>query len=64
MNKSKINYIKFSMPVVKHRAEYASKCCLEGILSGWDFIKGFYRYEYVFWCLKQFLFSEFCQFHA
>jgi hypothetical protein len=26
-------------------------------------MKGFYRYEYVFWGLKQFFFSEFCQFH-
>jgi hypothetical protein len=48
MNKSKKKYIKFAMPVVKHRAEYASKCCLEGTLSAWDFIKSFYRYEYVF----------------
>jgi hypothetical protein len=93
MNKSKKNYIKFAMPVAKHTAEYVSKCCLEGILSAWDFInplnaplnpichllallaahhilsvsrirvKGFYRYEYVFWRLKQFFFSEFCQFH-
>jgi hypothetical protein len=45
MNKSKKNYIKFAMPVVKHTAEYASKFCLEGILNAWDFIKGFYRYE-------------------
>jgi hypothetical protein len=61
MNKSKKNYIKFAMPVAKHMAECASKYYLEGILSAWDFIKGFYRYEYVFWRLKQF--SEFCQFH-
>jgi hypothetical protein len=54
MNKSKKNYIKFAMPVEKHMAEYSSKFCLEGILSAWDFIKGFYRYEYVFWHLKQF----------
>jgi hypothetical protein len=40
MNKSKKNCIKFTKPVVKHTAEYASKCCLEGILSAWDFIKG------------------------
>jgi hypothetical protein len=33
MNKSKKNYIKMSMPVAKHTAEYASKCCLEGILN-------------------------------
>jgi hypothetical protein len=32
------------MPVAKYTAEYNSKCCLEGILSAWDFIKGFYRY--------------------
>jgi hypothetical protein len=49
MNKSKKNDIKFAMPVAKHTAEYASKCCLEGILNAWDFIKGFCRYEYVFW---------------
>jgi hypothetical protein len=48
INKSKKNYIKFAMPVAKHRAEYASKFCLEGIFSVWDFIKGFCRYEYVF----------------
>ena len=64
MYKSKKNYIKFSMPVAKHTAEYAWKCCLEGILSAWDFIKGFYRYKYVFWRLKQFFFSEFCQFRS
>jgi hypothetical protein len=23
------------MPVAKHTAEYASKCCLEGLLSAW-----------------------------
>jgi hypothetical protein len=63
MNKSKKNYIKFAMPVAKHTAEYDSKCYLEGILSAWDFIKGFCRYEYAFWRLKQFFFSEFCQFH-
>jgi hypothetical protein len=62
MYKSKKNYINFAMPVAKYTAEYASKCCLEVILSVWDFIKGFYRYEYIFWHLKQF-FSEFCQFH-
>ena len=33
VNKYKKNYIKIAMPVVKHTAEYASKCCLEGILS-------------------------------
>jgi cysteinyl-tRNA synthetase len=33
MYKSKKNYIKFAMPVAKHTAEHASKCCLEGILS-------------------------------
>ena len=33
MNKSKKNYVKIAMPVAKHMAEYASKCCLEGILS-------------------------------
>ena len=27
------NYIKIAMPVAKHTAEYASKCCLEGILT-------------------------------
>jgi hypothetical protein len=64
MNKSKKNYIKIAMPVAKRTAEYASKCCLEGILSARDFIKGFYRYEYVFWRLKQFFFSEFCQIHV
>jgi hypothetical protein len=63
MNKSKKNYIKFAMPVAKHTAAYASKCCLEAILSAWNFIKGVYRYEYVFWRLKQLLFSEFCLFH-
>jgi len=26
-------------------------------------MKGFYRYEYVFWRLKQFFCSYFCQFH-
>jgi hypothetical protein len=52
--------IKFDMPVAKHTAEYASKCCLEGILNAWDLIK---VYKYVFWPLKQFFFSEFCQFH-
>ena len=52
------------MPVVKHTAEYeyASECFLEGILSAWDFMKDFYRYEYVFWRLKQFFFSEFANF--
>jgi hypothetical protein len=52
MNKSKKNYIKFAMPAAKHTAEYASKCCLEGILSAGDFIKGFYRYEYVLLAFK------------
>jgi len=33
MNKYKKNYITISMPVVKHTAEYASKCFLVGILS-------------------------------
>ena len=33
MNKSKKNYIKIAIPVAKHTAEHASKCCLEGILS-------------------------------
>ena len=33
MNKFKKNYIKFSMPVAKRTAEYASKFCLEGILN-------------------------------
>jgi hypothetical protein len=33
MNKSKKNYIKIAMPMAKHKAEYVSKCCLEGILS-------------------------------
>jgi len=33
MNKSKKNYITIAMPVVKCTAEYASKCCVEGILS-------------------------------
>jgi hypothetical protein len=23
------------MPVAKHTAEYASKCCLDGLLSAW-----------------------------
>jgi hypothetical protein len=63
MNKSEKNYIKFARPVAKHMAEYASKGYLEGVLSAWDFITGFYRYKYVFWRLKQFFFSEFCQFH-
>jgi hypothetical protein len=54
MNTSKKNYIKIAMPVAKHTAEYASKCCLKGILSAWDFIKGFYRYEYIYWRLKNF----------
>jgi hypothetical protein len=40
INKFKKNCIKFAMPVEKQTAEYASKCCLEGILSAWDFIKG------------------------
>jgi hypothetical protein len=29
----KKNYIKIAMPVAKHTAEYASKFCLEEILS-------------------------------
>jgi hypothetical protein len=33
MNKPKKNYIKIAMPMGKHTAEYASKCCLEEILS-------------------------------
>jgi hypothetical protein len=33
MNKPKKKYIKIAMPMAKHTAEYASKCCLEGILS-------------------------------
>jgi len=33
MNKSKKNYITIAMPVAKRTAEYASKCCVEGILS-------------------------------
>ena len=33
MNKPKKNYIKTAMPVAKHTAECAWKCCLEGILS-------------------------------
>jgi hypothetical protein len=33
MKKSKKNNIKIAIPVVKHMAEYAAKCCLEGILS-------------------------------
>ena len=33
MNKFKKNCIKIAMPVAKHRAEYASKYCLEGILN-------------------------------
>jgi len=36
MYKSKKNYIKFAMLVAKHTAEYAWKCCLEGILSAWE----------------------------
>jgi hypothetical protein len=63
MNNYKKNCIKIATPVAKRTAEYASKCCLEGLLSACDFMKGFYRYEYVFWYLKQFFFSEFCQFH-
>jgi isopropylmalate/homocitrate/citramalate synthase len=59
MNKSKKNYFKISMPLAKYMAEYATKCCLEGILSARYFIKGFYRYDYVFRCLKQFFFSEY-----
>ena len=35
MYKSKKNFIKIAMPVAKHTAEYAWKCCLEGILSVW-----------------------------
>jgi hypothetical protein len=62
MFKSNKDYIKFAMPVAKHSAEYASKCCLEGISSAWGFIKGFYKYDYDFWRLKQFFLSEFCQF--
>jgi hypothetical protein len=61
MNKSKKNYIKFAMPVAKHRLNMLLNAA-GGILSAWDFIKGFYRYEYVFWRLKQFFFSEFCRF--
>jgi len=57
MNKSKKNYITIAMPVAKRTAEYASKCCVEGKLSAWDFLKGFYRYEYALWHLKQFFFS-------
>jgi hypothetical protein len=63
VNKYKKNYIKIAMPVAKHMAEYASKCCLEGTLSAIDIMKGFYGYEYVFWRLKPFFFSEFYQFH-
>jgi hypothetical protein len=63
INKSKKNYIKYVMPVAKHTAEYDSKCYLEGLLSAWDFFMGFYSYSNFFWRLKQFLFSEFCQFH-
>jgi len=48
VNKYKKNYIKIAMPVAKHTAEYASKCCLEGILIALNFMKGFYRYEYAF----------------
>jgi hypothetical protein len=33
MNKSKKNYIKIALPVAKHTAENASKCCLDRILS-------------------------------
>jgi hypothetical protein len=33
MNKSKKNYIKIAMPMAKHTAQCASKCCLGGILS-------------------------------
>jgi hypothetical protein len=33
MNKSKKNYFKIAMPLAKLVAEYASKYCLEGILS-------------------------------
>jgi len=33
MNKSKKNYTTIAMPVAKRTAEYASKCCVEGILS-------------------------------
>jgi hypothetical protein len=31
--KSKKNYTKIAMPVAEHTAEYASKCCLEGIIA-------------------------------
>jgi hypothetical protein len=33
MNKCKKNYIKIAMHVANHTAAYASKCCLEGILT-------------------------------
>jgi isopropylmalate/homocitrate/citramalate synthase len=33
LNKSKKNYFKIAMPLAKHMSEYASTCCLEGILS-------------------------------
>jgi hypothetical protein len=62
INKSKKNYIKFAMPVAKYTAEYASKFCLERILSAWNFIKGFYRYDCVFWRLKLFSFQNFANF--
>jgi hypothetical protein len=29
----RLNYIKIAMLMAKHTAEYASKCCLEGILG-------------------------------
>jgi hypothetical protein len=32
VNKYKKNNIKIAIPIAKHTAEYASKCCLEGIL--------------------------------
>jgi hypothetical protein len=62
INNSKKNYIKFAIPVAKHTAEYVSKCYLEEILSVWDFIKGFYRYEYVFWRLNKNYFKNFANF--
>jgi hypothetical protein len=33
VNKYNTNYIIIAVPVAKHTAEYASKCCLEEILS-------------------------------
>jgi len=39
------------------------KMLFRGDIKCLSIIKGFYRYDYVFWRLKLFFFSEFCQFH-